>query len=42
MRALLPHVDEMRPVHNLESLEELCTALLDPPARSSRGRRRSV
>ena len=41
MRALLPHVDEMRPVHNLESLEELCTALLDPPARSS-GAWRSV
>ena len=33
MRALLPHVDEMRPVHNLESLEDLCEALLEPPAR---------
>ena len=35
MRALLPHVDELRPVHNLESLEDLCRALLEPPARSS-------
>ena len=35
MRALLPHVDELRPVHNLESLEDLCKALLEPPARSS-------
>ena len=33
MRALLPHVDELRPVHNLESLEDLCAALLEPPAR---------
>ena len=32
MRALLPHVDELRPVHNLESLEDLCRALLEPPA----------
>ena len=36
MRALLPHVDELRPVHNLESLEDLCKALLDPPARPRR------
>ena len=35
MRALLPHVDELRPVHNLESLEDLCAALLDPPARTA-------
>ena len=27
MRAMLPHVDEMRPVHNLESLESLVDAL---------------
>ena len=33
MRALLPHVDELRPVHNLESLEDLCAALLETPAR---------
>ena len=36
MRALLPHVDELRPVHNLESLEDLCAALHDPPARPAR------
>lgn len=27
IRAMLPHVDELRPVHNLESLESLTTAL---------------
>ena len=27
IRAMLPHVDEMRPVHNLESLAGLCAAL---------------
>lgn len=27
IRALLPHVDEFRPVHNLQSLEELAAAL---------------
>ena len=36
MRALLPHVHELRPVHNLESLEDLCTALAAPPARPAR------
>ena len=36
MRALLPHVHELRPVHNLESLEDLCKALLEPPAREAR------
>ena len=36
MRALLPHVDELRPVHNLESLEDLCAALVAPPARPTR------
>ena len=36
MRALLPHVDELRPAHNLESLEDLCAALLEPPARPHR------
>jgi uncharacterized protein with von Willebrand factor type A (vWA) domain len=29
IRAMLPHVDEFRPVHNLASLEALCTALSD-------------
>ena len=33
MRALLPHVDEFRPVHNLESLAELVTALSRPGPR---------
>jgi uncharacterized protein with von Willebrand factor type A (vWA) domain len=32
IRALLPHVDEHRPVHNLESLEALAHALASPPA----------
>lgn len=27
IRAMLPYVDEMRPVHNLESLKSLCAAL---------------
>jgi uncharacterized protein with von Willebrand factor type A (vWA) domain len=27
IQAMLPHVDEMRPVHNLASLEKLCDAL---------------
>ena len=33
MRAILPHVDEFRPVHNLESLAELVTALSQPGPR---------
>ena len=41
MRALLPHVDELRPVHSLESLEDLCDALLEPSARPARNRWRS-
>lgn len=27
IRAMLPHIDEMRPIHNLESVGELCRAL---------------
>jgi uncharacterized protein with von Willebrand factor type A (vWA) domain len=27
VQAMLPHVDEFRPVHNLESIEDLCRAL---------------
>jgi uncharacterized protein with von Willebrand factor type A (vWA) domain len=27
IRAMLPHVDELRPIHNLESMRELCRAL---------------
>jgi len=33
MRALLPHVDEFRPVHNLASLDELVKALTRPGPR---------
>ena len=36
IRAMLPHVDEFRPVHNLASLRELITALSDN--RAARGR----
>ena len=27
MRAMLPYVDEFRPIHNLASMAELCRAL---------------
>ena len=27
IKVMLPHVDEMRPIHNLESMQELCRAL---------------
>lgn len=38
IRALLPHVDEFRPVHNLQSLEQLAASLAKPAATSrSRG-----
>jgi uncharacterized protein len=33
MRAMMPHVDEFRPVHNLESLEELIEVLSAPLGR---------
>jgi len=33
MRAILPYVDEFRPVHNLESLGELVSALTRPASR---------
>ncbi|MFT5393926.1 MAG: hypothetical protein ACI8PT_004130, partial [Gammaproteobacteria bacterium] len=29
IRAILPHVDDFRPVHNLNSLEQLVDALRD-------------
>jgi uncharacterized protein with von Willebrand factor type A (vWA) domain len=32
MRALLPHVDEFRSIHNLDSLEQLCALLAAPIA----------
>ena len=38
VRAILPHVDEFRPVHNIESLEALAAALSDPRV-AERGRR---
>jgi hypothetical protein len=33
MRAMMPYVDEFRPVHNLASLEDLIGALSAAPAR---------
>ena len=33
LRAMLPHVDELRPIHNLESMSGLVRALSDEPAR---------
>jgi uncharacterized protein len=27
VRTILPHVDEFRPIHNLDSIAELCKAL---------------
>lgn len=30
MRAMLPHVDELRPVHSLDALADLCSALTAP------------
>jgi hypothetical protein len=34
IRALLPHVDDFRPVHNLESLEQLAIVLAEPRGRA--------
>ncbi|MFZ1682367.1 MAG: VWA domain-containing protein, partial [Rhizobiaceae bacterium] len=31
VRAMLPHVDEFRPVHNLNALRDLCASLADTP-----------
>lgn len=39
VRAMLPHVDEFRPVHTLASLEELADSLAHPPARAHDPRR---
>jgi hypothetical protein len=33
MKAMMPYVDEFRPVHNLESLETLIEVLSAPTAR---------
>ncbi|MEP7183200.1 MAG: VWA domain-containing protein [Betaproteobacteria bacterium] len=38
IRAMLPHVDDFLPVHNLESLTELAQALERAPVRGARGR----
>lgn len=34
IRAILPHVDEFRPIHNLESVAELCRALSEHTIRA--------
>lgn len=36
IRTMLPHVDEMRPIHNLKSIGELCRALADGRAAGRR------
>jgi len=33
VRTMLPHVDELRPIHNLESMGELVRALSGAPAK---------
>ena len=33
IKVMLPHVDELRPIHNLESMRELCHALSAPAGR---------
>jgi hypothetical protein len=38
VRAILPHVDELRPVHDLQSLEQLAAALSAGPPRAVSGR----
>ena len=38
IRAMLPHVDEFRPVHNIASLQALITSLSQPAARQGGGR----
>jgi uncharacterized protein with von Willebrand factor type A (vWA) domain len=39
IRAMLPHVDDFLPVHNLASLTELATALSRPEPRGHAGAR---
>jgi len=36
-KAILPHVDEFRPIHNLQSIAELAEALGRPAPRSAEG-----
>ncbi len=38
IRAMLPHVDRFLPVHNLESVAELATAIAQPPRRTEQTR----
>jgi len=35
IRVMLPHVDELRPIHNLESMDQLCRALSGAAGRES-------
>jgi uncharacterized protein with von Willebrand factor type A (vWA) domain len=35
IRVMLPHVDELRPIHNLESMQQLCQALSSPGGRET-------
>src|SRR6187397_3254694 len=35
IRVMLPHVDELRPIHNLESMAQLCQALTAPGGRET-------
>jgi hypothetical protein len=35
IRVMLPHVDELRPIHNLESMTQLCNALSAPGGRET-------
>ena len=39
VRAMLPHVDEFRPVHNLNALADLCVSLGRSPMRENDPRR---
>ncbi|MBV9077287.1 MAG: VWA domain-containing protein [Methylobacteriaceae bacterium] len=38
IRAMLPHVDEFRPIHTLASMQDLVRALAEPPARRAGSR----
>jgi uncharacterized protein with von Willebrand factor type A (vWA) domain len=38
IQTLLPHVDEFRPIHNLESLDDLCRSLSEPGSHATEGR----
>ena len=39
IRAMLPHVDDFRTLHNLAAMEELCAALAEPARRTHDPRR---